>query len=82
MKRNAKLPPFAKRAEAAERYEPAPDRGLTDAQAAKRRDERLSNENASVQSKSYARIFSVNLLTLFNFINRCWPVCRTGGRRL
>lgn len=69
MKRNAKLPPFAKRAEAAERYEPAPDRGLTDAQAAKRRDERLSNENASVQSKSYARIFSDNLLTLFNFIN-------------
>ena len=69
LKRNAKLPPFAKRAEAAERYEPAPDRGLTDAQAAKRRDERLSNENASVQSKSYARIFSDNLLTLFNFIN-------------
>ena len=69
MKRNAKLPPFAKRAEAAERYEPAPDRGLTDAQAAKRRDERLSNENASVQSKSYARILSDNLLTLFNVIN-------------
>lgn len=69
MKRNAKLPPFALRAQAADRYNPSPAHGLTKEQAAGRKEERLNNENASVQSKSYARILSDNLLTLFNIIN-------------
>ena len=69
LKRNAKLPPFALRAQAADRYNPSPAHGLTKEQAAGRKEERLNNENASVQSKSYARILSDNLLTLFNIIN-------------
>ena len=53
----------------AERFDPSPEAGLNAAQAEARRREGLINTDSSVHTKSYIRILSDNLLTLFNIIN-------------
>lgn len=51
------------------RVEAAPNQGLTTAQITERVDRGLTNEQPNIITKSYLRIFTSNVFTLFNALN-------------
>ena len=58
-----------------ERYQPAPEEGLTNEQVRQREEQGLTNQQENGQTRTVADIVRNNLFTFFNLINLILAVC-------